>query len=123
MFSIGLINIAKHRGKYEFEVSFSESINTAISFKIGTDKFYTIFSGGINYFLSIIEYAAGLGFGTNINWKKRWSNQIEIQAFRYQFRKEIHRQFSKQHNSADGSACRPVADLKNLSTVAITKKT
>ena len=79
--SIGLINIAKHRGKYEFEVSFSESINTAISFKIGTDKFYTIFSGGINYFLSTIEYAAGLGFGTNINWKKRWSNQIEIQAF------------------------------------------
>jgi transposase len=57
VFSIGLINIAKHRGKYEFEVSFSESINTAISFKIGTDKFYTIFSGGINYFLSTIEYA------------------------------------------------------------------
>ncbi len=81
MFSIGLINIAKHRGKYEFEVSFSESINAAISFKIGTDKFYTIFSGGINYFLSTIEYAAGLGFGTNINCKKRWSNQIEIQAF------------------------------------------
>ncbi len=79
--SISLINIAKYRGKYEFEVSFSESINTAISFKIGTDKFYTIFSGWINYFLSTIEYAAGLGFGTNINWKKRWSNQIEIQAF------------------------------------------
>ncbi len=22
-----------------------------------------------------------IGFGSNINWKKRWSNQIEIQAF------------------------------------------
>ena len=26
--SIGLINVAKHGGKYEFEVSFSEVVNT-----------------------------------------------------------------------------------------------
>lgn len=79
--SIGLINVAKHGGKYEFEVSFSEAVNTIFSFRIGTDRFYTIFSGGINYFFSPLEYAIGLGFGTSIDWRKNWSNQIEIQAF------------------------------------------
>lgn len=60
---------------------FVNAINTLLSFRLGTDRFYTIFSGGINYFLSPLEYAVGLGFGTSIGWKKHWSNQIEIQAF------------------------------------------
>lgn len=75
--SIGLINIVKNGGKQEFEIAFSEALNTAVSFKLGTDKFYTIFSGGINYINKPVEYAAGLGFGTHINWKKGWGNQIE----------------------------------------------
>lgn len=79
--SIGLINIARHNGKYEFEVSFSEAVNILLSFRMGTDRFYTIFSGGVNCFSSALEYAAGLGFGTSVKWKKNWSNQIEIQAF------------------------------------------
>lgn len=87
--SIGLINVAKHGGKYEFEVSFSEAMNTMFSFRIGTDRFYTIFSGGINYFFSPFEYVIGLGFGTSIDWRKNWSNQIEIQAFVISCEKEI----------------------------------
>lgn len=87
--SIGLINIAKHGGKYEFEVSFSETVNTLLSFRLGTDRFYTIFSGGINYFFSPLEYALGLGFGTSIDWKNRWSNQIEIQAFGVSCEKQL----------------------------------
>lgn len=79
--SIGLVNIAKHGGKYEFEVAFSEAINTLLSFRLGTDRFYTIFSGGINWFSGPVEYAVGIGFGTDIKWRKRWSNQIEVQAF------------------------------------------
>ncbi len=53
--SIGLINVAKYGGKYEFEVSFSEAVNTMFSFRIGTDRFYTMFSGGINY-AAYLEY-------------------------------------------------------------------
>lgn len=87
--SIGLINVAKHGGKYEFEVSFSEVVNTMFSFRMGTDRFYTIFSGGINYFFSPLEYAIGLGFGTSIDWRKSWSNQIEIHAFAISHEKEI----------------------------------
>ena len=80
--SIGLINIARRGGKYEFEISVSDAVNTALSFRMGTDRFYTIFSGGVNYFFSDPEYAAGLGFGTDIKWGQgRWSNQVEIQAF------------------------------------------
>lgn len=87
--SIGLINVAKYGGKYEFEVSFSEAVNTMFSFRIGTDRFYTIYSGGINYFFSPLEYAIGLGFGTSIDWRKNWSNQFEIQAFAISHEKEI----------------------------------
>lgn len=40
-----------------------------------------IICAGANCFTTPAEYAVGLGFGTSIDWKKRWSNQIEIQAF------------------------------------------
>lgn len=79
--SIGLINIVRHGGKYEFEVSFSEVINTIASFRIGTDNFYTIFSGGVHWFGTPVEYAVGLGFGTSVGWGREWSSQIEVQAF------------------------------------------
>lgn len=87
--SIGLINIAKYGGKYEFEVSSSEAVNTMFSFRLGTDRFYTIFSGGINYFFSPLEYAIGLGVGTSIDWIKNWSNQIEIYTFGISCEKKI----------------------------------
>lgn len=79
--SIGLINIVKNGGKQEFEVSFSEALNTTVSFKLGTDRLYTIFSGGVNYINKPVEYAAGLGFGTHMDWKKGWGNQIEIMGY------------------------------------------
>lgn len=87
--SIGLINIARHEGKYEFEISFSEAVNTLFSFRLGTDRFYTIFSGGVNYFSNPLEYAIGLGFGTSIGWRKYWSNQVEIQAFGVSYEKKF----------------------------------
>ena len=87
--SIGLINVAKQGGKYEFEISFSETVNTVCSFRLGTDRFYTIFSGGINYFFSPIEYVLGLGFGTSISWNSHWSNQVEIQAFGFTLGKKF----------------------------------
>ncbi len=76
--SIGLINIVKKNGKQEFEVSFSEALNSAVSFKLGTEKFYTIFSAGVNYLQTDPIYAAGVGFGTHVNWNQGWGNQIEI---------------------------------------------
>lgn len=88
--SVGLINIVKHGGKHEFEVAFSEALNTAVSLKLGTDKLYTIFSGGINYLNSPVEYAVGLGFGTHIDWKKGWGNQIEAIGYALTEQGEFH---------------------------------
>lgn len=78
---VGLINIVKKNGKHEFELSFSETLNTAVSFRLGTDKLYTIFSGGVRYLESPTEYALGIGFGTHINWKNNWGNQIELVGY------------------------------------------
>lgn len=80
---IGLINIVKHGGKHEFELSFSEAINTALTFKLGTDKLYSIFSGGINYFTRNrpVEYVYGFGLGTHQNWRKNWGSQIEVLGY------------------------------------------
>lgn len=79
---IGLINIVKHGGKHEFEIAFAETLNTAVSFKLGTNHFYTIFSGGVNFLNSTPEYAAGIGFGTDIKFRdKSWGNQIEVISY------------------------------------------
>ena len=75
---IGLINVVKKGGKREFEVAFSEALNTTVSFKLGTDKLYTIFSGGVSYLNKPVEYAYGIGFGSHQNWTKNWGSQIEL---------------------------------------------
>lgn len=79
--AIGLINIVKKGGKHEFEVSLSEALNTSVSFKLGTNKLYTIFSAGINYLDNPVEYAYGFGLGTHLDWKKNWGNQIEVMGY------------------------------------------
>ncbi|MFI3240123.1 MAG: hypothetical protein R3Y22_05995 [Bacteroidales bacterium] len=79
---IGLINIVKDGGKHEFELAFSETLNTSVSFKLGTNTFYSIFSGGVNFLSSTPEYAAGIGFGTEIKFRdKSWGNQIEVLGY------------------------------------------
>ncbi len=74
---IGLINVVEKGGKQELEISSSEVLQGVISFKLGKDALYTIFSSGA-YFLNYdFEYGAGIGFGTQLNWNNGWSNQIE----------------------------------------------
>lgn len=81
--SVGLINVVRNGGKYEFEVSASEALNTALSFKLGTNRLYTIFSGGVQYWIMPVEYALGIGFGTHLDWKYGWANQIELLGYSY----------------------------------------
>ena len=80
---IGLFNIVKHGGKQEFEVGLSDAFNTYASFKLGVDRFYTIFSAGVNYLLhSEPIYGVGMGWGTDISWKRAgWANQIEAVGY------------------------------------------
>ncbi len=83
--SIGFINIVEQGGKQEFEISHSETLDAAISFKLGTDKFYTIFAGGVKDVdirskagYNRAEYAVGVGIGTYIDWKRGWGNEFEL---------------------------------------------
>jgi hypothetical protein len=79
---IGLISFVKNsKGKPEFEIGFSDSLNTFISFKFGINKFYTIFSGGINYINNPTLMAYGFGFGTHMDWADGWGSQIELVGY------------------------------------------
>ncbi|MCH5176199.1 MAG: hypothetical protein J1F40_09960 [Prevotellaceae bacterium] len=79
---IGIFNIVRHGGKQEFEVGLSDALNTYTSFKLGVDRLYTIFSAGVNFLHSEPIYGVGMGFGTDILWKKTgWANQIEAVGY------------------------------------------
>ena len=75
---IGIFNIVRHGGKQELEVGVSDAFNTYASFKLGVDRFYTIFSAGVNFLHSDPIYGVGMGFGTDIAWQQTgWAHQIE----------------------------------------------
>ena len=88
---IGLFSFVKNaKGKPEFEVGFSDSLNTFVSFKFGVNKFYTIFSGGINYIGDPVFMAHGFGFGTQIDLTDGWGGQIELMGYQINKDKEYH---------------------------------
>lgn len=82
--AFGLINVVKKNGKQEWDLGFSDAINTHLSYKLGTRNFYTIFSGGVNY-LEVenadLQYAVGLGFGSEIQLKNNYATQIELLGY------------------------------------------
>ena len=75
---IGFFTFVKNGGKREFEIGFSESLNTFASFKSGVNRFYNISSIGVNYIDKPVLSGMGFGVGTQIDWKEGWGNQIEM---------------------------------------------
>jgi hypothetical protein len=75
---IGFFTFVLNGGKREFEVGFSESLNTFASYKSGVDKFYNITSIGIHYIDKPILYGVGFGVGSQIDWTREWGSQIEL---------------------------------------------
>lgn len=73
-------NSSNHK-KLELELSTSESINAAISFKFGISKIYGIVSGGMVRFNSSNQSAIGLGLGTQHFWQNNWTNEIELMGY------------------------------------------
>ncbi|MFY0600960.1 MAG: hypothetical protein JXR03_14895 [Cyclobacteriaceae bacterium] len=66
--SIGFISIVK-TGLHHFEVSNNDVIAVNLTFRSGTDRFYGIFTAGIQA-RSEPLWTAGLGFGTRFDLKK-----------------------------------------------------
>ena len=79
---IALINIVR-RGFYRaWELSFADYMNVGLSFKVGTQKFYTIFTAGAA-FLEDKLWVTGFGFGHRNAISPRVDFQPEIMGYYY----------------------------------------
>lgn len=76
---IGMINIVKN-GLYEFEVYGGESIFGNLNFKMGTERFYSIFRIGYSSYEDKPVFSSGFGFGTQINFAEKHKMNIDITA-------------------------------------------
>lgn len=76
---IGLINIVKN-GYFAFETTGSETLYANFNFKMGVERFYTIFKMCYSTFDDHSVYSYGLGFGTLIHLKGRHSISADISA-------------------------------------------
>lgn len=73
---IGIINIVKSGGVFEFGIETGEYIYPALTFCSGVDKFYSILSGAYNF--SNEFWAFGVGFGTSISINDKVGVNFEI---------------------------------------------
>ena len=106
---IGLISIVKN-GHYEFELATSEVLFTSLNFKIGVEKFYTIFKAGFSTFEGQPLYGSGFGFGTifsidekqkicldltlsNLLYKDNWKNQNSLNENTLTYKYKINKHF------------------------------
>lgn len=81
-FSFGLINLPRHGFYDEVELSFSDYANTALSYKFGSKRFYTIVTAGTNYVKDHLLFF-GAGFGHIIAVSPKFWLQPEILSLNY----------------------------------------
>ena len=74
---IGLFNVVKN-GYYAFEVSTNELFITSLSYKMGKEKFHTIFRAGIGEHNDKSVFSTGLGFGSIIPIKEKHKLNMEL---------------------------------------------
>jgi hypothetical protein len=75
--SLSLINIVKKGAYKEWELSFSDYANVALSYKMGVQKFYTIYTAGTN-FIEDNLWTLGIGFGNRTRINERFDFQPEL---------------------------------------------
>ena len=75
-FSVGLINIVKRGGLCDVGLEGGEFIHTALTFRSGTYRFYSIFSGGWNFTDNLLS--AGFGLGTSFRLTNSLGLNLEL---------------------------------------------
>lgn len=75
---IGLINIVRHGGYFALEVTGGETLYGNFNYKMGVEKFYTIFKGGYTKFNEKHVYSYGFGFGTKLRVVQKHSVSIDL---------------------------------------------
>ncbi|WP_044208119.1 LA_2272 family surface repeat-containing protein [Flammeovirga sp. OC4] len=76
---IGLINVVKN-GYYAVEVGVGETVWGNVNFKMGTQKFYTIFKAGYTQYNDKNVNTFGAGFGTQLELAKRVNLALDLSA-------------------------------------------
>jgi hypothetical protein len=76
--SIGLINIVKKGGLIEFGVEAGEFLYPVLTFRSGTDKFYTILTGTYKFSKTNDFWSVGYGLGTKFNISKNFGLDLEL---------------------------------------------
>lgn len=74
---IGIFSIVKN-GHYEFELTGGEVIYSNLNYKMGVEKFYTIFKTGYSSYKNSPVYSFGLGFGGNIPISEKQKISIDL---------------------------------------------
>jgi hypothetical protein len=75
--SLSLVNIVKYGAYKEWELSFSNYANVAISYRMGTQKFYTVYTTGVK-FIEDNLWTTGVGFGNRTPIGNRFGFQPEL---------------------------------------------
>ena len=76
---IGIFSVVKN-GHYELELTGGEVIYSNLNYKMGVERFYTIFKAGYSSYKNSPAYSFGLGFGGNISISERQKISIDLSA-------------------------------------------
>lgn len=76
---IGIFSIVKN-GHFEFELTGGEVIYSNLNYKMGVERFYTIYKVGYSTYKNNPVYSYGLGFGGNIPISNKQNINIDLTA-------------------------------------------
>ena len=80
--SMAIVNIVKKGFYNEWALSFADYQNVGLSYKMGTQKFYTIFTAGANFMKDNL-WVFGIGFGNRTVLNRHFDFQPEIISYQY----------------------------------------
>jgi len=76
---IGVLSIVKN-GFFEFELTGGEVIYSNLNYKMGVERFYTIFKAGYSYYKNNPVYSYGIGFGSNISISEKHKLNVDLSS-------------------------------------------
>jgi hypothetical protein len=76
---IGIFSIVKN-GYFAFELTGGEAIYSNLNYKMGVERFYTIYKAGYSSYESNPVYSFGLGFGGNISISGKQKISIDLSS-------------------------------------------
>jgi hypothetical protein len=74
---IGLINVVKG-GYYALELTAGDVLYTNVNYKMGVERFYTIFKFGASRYEDVPVYSVGLGFGTMLTLAEKHKLSMDL---------------------------------------------